>query len=156
MTTADLIAALGIFIALIALGATFYQAYISRDHNRRSVRPALVIHIDNIANSGYYLQNCGTGPAFISAIEYFIDDKTVPDIESFKKEIVGIGTDLGIKAEATTCDPEQPIGIGERSFQLVRFIADDPAVRTRMYERIRLVVRYKSIYGEEFSVVSPK
>ena len=74
MTTADLFAGVGIFIALVALAATFYQAWISRDHNRRSVRPALVIHIDNIAITGYYLQNCGTGPAFISRLDYSGDD----------------------------------------------------------------------------------
>lgn len=65
-------------VALCALAFTFYQAWLSRHHNRLSVRPHLQwSHDRNWATQGleYRLtvQNHGLGPARIKEVKLFVD-----------------------------------------------------------------------------------
>ena len=62
-------------IALTALAATFYQAYISRKHNKLSVKPYLTTW-NTTTPEGYSILaiiNNGVGPAHIKSFGIFVD-----------------------------------------------------------------------------------
>ena len=63
-------------LALCALGLTFWQAYISRVHNKLSVRPHLTLFFDNSTGGQEFhilLNNNGVGPALIRKSTLIID-----------------------------------------------------------------------------------
>jgi hypothetical protein len=65
-------------IAVCALSATFWQAYISRRHNRLSVVPYLTTWEEVI--EGYIvfkIMNYGVGPARIKSFNIFVDDQKI-------------------------------------------------------------------------------
>ena len=62
-------------IALSALAATFWQAYISRKHNKLSVKPYLTTWTTT-SSDGYVIVkiiNNGVGPAHIKSFSIFVD-----------------------------------------------------------------------------------
>ena len=67
-------------IALCAFGATFWQAHLSRAHNKLSVKPYLTTWTINAGNEGFYslkVINNGVGPALIKTFEMYADDKKI-------------------------------------------------------------------------------
>ncbi len=67
-------------IAICALGATFWQAYLSRRHNRLSVKPHIEISTGfNFNQQEYFINilNNGIGPALITRIQLFVDGNEV-------------------------------------------------------------------------------
>ncbi|WP_207869398.1 hypothetical protein [Pseudomonas sp. 51_B] len=69
----DLAPWVAIFISLLALGATVWQAHLSRAHNKLSVRPHLAGH-STYNDEGVYkfeLRNVGLGPAIITGARVY-------------------------------------------------------------------------------------
>lgn len=70
-------------IAACAMGATFWQAMITRRHNKLSVKPHLTLKtaIETSGESRYLvslsIKNTGLGPAVIQDFNLFIDDKKI-------------------------------------------------------------------------------
>jgi len=68
MTTADWISTSSVIVALCAMFATVWQAYLQRNHGRLSVRP----HLDWVTMRavdrpvGLTVQNNGLGPALVT------------------------------------------------------------------------------------------
>lgn len=56
------------FIALCALGVTIWQGYVTRSHNKVTVRPILSIYVDVADENkiGVRIRNDGFGPAIIT------------------------------------------------------------------------------------------
>jgi hypothetical protein len=70
----------GLVVSICALGYTAYQAYLSREHNKLSVKPSLTTWSDTTYDhiTGCYtyestLMNAGLGPAYIKSYEVLID-----------------------------------------------------------------------------------
>ncbi len=65
-------------IALCALFATVWQAYVTRRHNKLSVTPFLTTWIHSDGKNGEYavdLVNNGVGPALIESVQIFVDGR---------------------------------------------------------------------------------
>jgi len=67
-----------LFVSIIALTVSLWQAHESRRHNRLSVTPKLNIEVTKNQRDGIFelvLKNQGVGPAIIESIELFENDK---------------------------------------------------------------------------------
>ena len=89
--------------AVAAIGLSYWQIYISREHNRLSTLPAIQINntltqVDDPAlledddedddDDGLYLENNGLGPARVISIEYFMDGKPVTVVPTSELSIL--------------------------------------------------------------------
>lgn len=75
----DLAPWVAIFVSALALGAIFWQAYISRKHNELSVRPHLAGHA-SLDREGVYrliLRNDGLGPAIVTGARVFREGRLI-------------------------------------------------------------------------------
>ena len=80
MKAADVIAAAGAVIALLSLFATMWFAFLTRRHNRLSVRPYLDHHLLTSPTGPvtFKLLNAGIGPAIVRRCVYILDDNRYP------------------------------------------------------------------------------
>jgi hypothetical protein len=85
ISNSDVIAVAAGFIALCSLGATIWQAWISRKHNRLTVRPVLSLQRDktiddNAITWSFEVRNVGTGPALVKSFALTLNgDVHVPE-----------------------------------------------------------------------------
>lgn len=67
---------MAIIISLLALLATFYQLYLQRIHNEKSLKPLGQIDIEDRKNHLFvYIQNNGLGPLIIDKVIFIKDGK---------------------------------------------------------------------------------
>ncbi|WP_319237476.1 hypothetical protein [uncultured Propionivibrio sp.] len=146
-------------IAVFALVATVWQAWVTRKHNRLSVKPLLNTWSETNGGAGIYearLKNIGIGPAIIDSFEVRVDDKMV---EGNGLDVI----DSAVKAMFPSNAPSVlykscmakggALGAGE-GITIVRIQFSPLAMPTydefeQMKKRVRLTVRYKSIYKHE-------
>src|SRR3989344_2263262 len=72
-------------IALCALGLSIWQGYLSRGHNRISVRPHLTMWTHKYHGDGLYaadIVNNGIGPAIIKCFSVKLDGKKIEGKET--------------------------------------------------------------------------
>ncbi len=65
-----------IVIACAAVGISVWQGWVTRYHNKLSVKPILEISAsvtDNSPLMGVWVENCGTGPAIIKNMIIYLD-----------------------------------------------------------------------------------
>ena len=79
----------GASIALFALLLTFYQSYLTRKHNRLSVKPHLTVfsefeYSNKIFTWNVTLTNCGLGPAIIDSYRVATDQFSTTSGDSIK------------------------------------------------------------------------
>ncbi|WP_448694950.1 hypothetical protein [Pseudomonas moraviensis] len=73
---------LALAVALLALGATFWQAQAQIKHNHVSVEPRITSYFSNNGNKdqwGIYAFNNGMGNAFVESVKVYVDGQPVPD-----------------------------------------------------------------------------
>lgn len=167
MTPSDIIAICSVLVAVFAFVATAWQAWLSHRHNRLSVRPLLVWHIDRHndpkhAGITYSVKNLGLGPAVIRE-RYFTKDGErfvspgipIDEVKAFVEHVFGQqvqynlhtfglpGKDAAIpsQGEVVVADIEFPT-LGPDILPTLREIAGDIAFH----------VKYESMYGEPFSL----
>ena len=66
----SVIATASLIVALAALGIATWQAFVSRDSARLSLRPIIEISAYSHGIPGIYISNVGHGPAFIHSIHF--------------------------------------------------------------------------------------
>lgn len=69
-------------LSILALLATFYQAYLQRRHNEKSIKPLL--QIDLMDNNGVlfvHVQNNGVGPMVVDKLSFTKADQSYTRIE---------------------------------------------------------------------------
>ena len=69
-----------LIVAMCALGLTFWQGFITRQHNKLSVKPMLKFVMKR--ELGFYelkLMNCGVGPALIRTFQNYFDSQPVSE-----------------------------------------------------------------------------
>lgn len=69
-------------LSILALFATFYQAYIQRIHNQKSVKP--LVQVDLVNRDGFlaiYVRNNGIGPYIIKKLEFLRNGEKFEGIE---------------------------------------------------------------------------
>ena len=78
--TSNVLALLALLVALAAFAVAFWQGWLTRQHNRLSVRPRLSFVVsfgDHALPFGVHLVNNGVGPAFITDFSIVVDGKVL-------------------------------------------------------------------------------
>ena len=157
LSNSEIVAVSSMAIALLALVAAFWQAHISRRHNRLSVRPFIEHYQERIPGEhiSVSIVNHGIGPAVLEKVYFTISPNTQRlDIDELLDKIVltmkptkgawESGTFLGktmfppgkittvVKLELTLEDDE--------NFMIISKILDDTSIH----------VVYRSIYNEVY------
>lgn len=155
----DLTPWVAIFISLLALGATIWQAHLARVHNKLSLRPYLAGHSSWTEDRVYRLElrNDGLGPAIITGARVYRDGVLVegegPPL--VKKAFEGIpGCEL-IGHEFFYLDFVVPAG---HSVEIcaVQFSPEISDVDTFFASRLTLELDYKSAYEEPLPMYSTR
>ena len=151
-------------VAVLALALTIYQAYLTRRHNRLTVRPLL----DRAMNKArtpdgltfsFMVRNSGIGPAVIRDAKAFLDRSVVSDLseESVAKLLTEcFGTPPNYQVRSTSLPgvntallPEQQICLAEIHFPASVWKNDEREIQKR-FDRIDYLIRYESLYKERF------
>jgi hypothetical protein len=128
--------------AVVALAATIWQAAITRQQNKLSVRPVLTLHrreIDGLIE----LKNNGFGPAIIQEYEVYKADKIV-----IQESMHGL---LPVEFESPEVFPGVAIA-AESSFPLFTAKVNDSANHLAPMESLKFRIVYRSIYGQEWAI----
>lgn len=144
-------------IALSAVAVVTYQAWLTRKHNRLSVRPHLQTYIDRQDGEGVFkyelhLRNNGLGPAVIKKWTVYLDGIEQPlptpkDVQGFFEGLIPKYTNLATrfigKNDVMRSNDSQALLV----IKMLPFDTDKAALEERL-ERLALVVEYTSMYGE--------
>jgi hypothetical protein len=150
-------------IAIFALGVSIWQGHEQRQHNRLSVKPALVFSIDTADDGtviGINLKNAGTGPAIIKQFIISVDNKPVQSspgkVWESATKILNL-TDPKFNFIHYSFDPNDVVAINENiaiwsmEYENYQKLGDKEAWKQAV-SRIKINVNYKSIYDEDFQV----
>ncbi len=160
MGTDTVIAVCGVVIAIASLAVSAYVAWATREHNRLSVRPLLgltvIFPVDGAA--GLRLSNSGLGPARIISSRLTVDGTLLGEFTRTNVDALRDG--LAVRPHATTLGGQPFLDTDYQQF-LLSVDSYDPAqhheFRDLILRRLRLEIRYESIYGGEgFAAVFPK
>jgi hypothetical protein len=96
MSTLDPVAIAAAITSLCALFATLWQAQITREHNRLSVRPTLVWHqMRSITDAGievvFSVRNCGIGPALVKDRYFMLNGRRFTSVAPHGDQIRELG-----------------------------------------------------------------
>jgi hypothetical protein len=162
MTTTEVISICAVFIAALALIATFFQAHIGRKHNILSVKPHLTIG-HNVRQNGkpieYEITNNGLGPAIITYHAIVIDGREY-DLNNhlddgpenlFKK----IGIDFTGRSWSMNVYPtDGALSAGKTEvilgFPSCHIDNEFTSSLQSVLPRISFLIKYKCIYGNDF------
>ncbi|MDP5138737.1 hypothetical protein ORJ04_22585 [Rheinheimera baltica] len=75
MSNSDIIALSAVIIAALALLSTLWQGYLTRKHNKLSVKPLLHLNLGTLNGLFIKLQSLGLGPALITKVVIISDGK---------------------------------------------------------------------------------
>ena len=149
-------------LALLALFLSLWQAFQSRKHNKLSVRPLLVFIVNydttidtNNRGIGFSVSNKGVGPALISSFRVLVDKKDVTVDAPHPWASALRLADLNYPfVQHFSFDSKTALSPKE-TFPL---LIATPTELTKEHflhlkknlPRIGVVIRYRSIYGEDF------
>ncbi len=159
LTSADVIAVSAASIALLAMGATFWQAWLARRHNRLSVRPHLDYVLDQYPDKPVTLivVNNGLGPAIVRQMSIAMQGATYPLVDSvMPNPVFEELRRRDLRADYSIVSPNSPIAAGGR-VTILTFpgTGGDPVVHNRAVDfmtRFGFSLEYQSMYGEKFSL----
>jgi hypothetical protein len=147
-------------IALTAAAVVATQAWLTREHNRLSVRPHLQTHIDtqtNFQESVFYysveLRNNGLGPAIVKKWSVFLDGveqqlQTREEVDTFIKGL--ISNFLSLKTRFFGPDEVMRANDSQTILALKLPLMSTAGHKDfeKQLNRLGLVVEYTSMYGE--------
>ncbi len=147
-------------IALCALFLTIYQARLTRRHNRLSVRPLLTSYTGEVSSSNaqitFSLTNSGLGPALIDAFEVTLDGAPV-NIRATEQLNGTLAQLLGRPPKSFSVGHLGPSSTLRKDETRELFNIQFPVLTPAEFEalsgrlnRIRLVVKYHSLYNEPY------
>jgi len=149
-------------VAGCALGVTFWQGYLIRQHNRLSVRPMLATMErhdakDNVGYVSFELSNCGVGPAVIKNFILLYGDEEVSRNNRKTYDDFLRDKAQGLASVYTgSFVPGAAFSVGEKH-TLLSFVYDIEKQDVSFIHRLNVIVDYQSIYqGEVFTYDSRK
>ncbi len=155
----DLAPWVAIFISLLALGATVWQAHLARVHNKLSVRPYLAGH-SSWTEDGVYrleLRNDGLGPAIITGARAYRDGVLVegegPSL--VKKAFEGIPGCVLLAHEFFYLEFIIPAGHFVE-ICAVKFSSEITDIDTFLASHLTLELDYKSAYEEQLPMYTTR
>ncbi|EJG0880343.1 hypothetical protein AB0559_004623 [Vibrio parahaemolyticus] len=153
-----------ILIALLAMVATFIQANISEEHNRRTVVPYLMFELSSDREDGtafVSIKNDGLGPAIITGIDFNVDGKIVSQLNEISWE--KLDKTINEKLKVTIQHPDVSykevkgklvIAAGESveimSVPSEKLNSDNQAVVEEIFDFLSPSLCYRSIYGDKY------
>ncbi|RJX33031.1 MAG: hypothetical protein C4516_03025 [Oxalobacter sp.] len=155
-----------IVIAVAALGVTFWQVSVARRHNKLSVLPMIVHHNKkNITNQGttfsYVIKNVGIGPALITDRYFeiqsnrFIPNETGHLIKELCDKLIGRSHEYHVLSSGMFgAKAKIPAGAEFTLAEILfpRIVREDQVqIIEALFEKAAFVIKYESIYGEQFS-----
>jgi len=159
MSPSDSISMAAAFIALCALFATSWQAYLAWKHNRLSVRPHIEIlrNLTDTSPLSFEITNHGPGPAIIDKIFFEVDDKqfnmkTADDIINFST-LLGLNR-LDIDPKFTLSTEETILGPNSTLTPVIFLNSHlNPTTHSYIFNIIKTLtinVEYKCLYGYKY------
>ncbi|EDM65929.1 hypothetical protein PE36_08006 [Moritella sp. PE36] len=152
----DWIALVSVSIALLAFALTIWQGFLTRKHNRLSVKPFLDFSWVNKPGEGLRCEvlNLGTGPAFLNEIKFFVGDDVfrITHREDYKAMFETLNLNEVIrKIEVFHVNPNSAFSVGHLESLLVFCDAteseDNHKLIASKLDRFFVQVEYKCIYG---------
>lgn len=145
-------------VALCALGASLYQAYLSRLHNRLSVKPHLALHVEQ--SPGQYkieLRNDGIGPAIITSAVIMNRGSSVQGVglPLIANAVANVPECSLVESEFFKPDFVLPAG---KSIAIAT-IEHNPIISDfddYLSGHLELTITYESAYGEKFTLESER
>lgn len=152
-----------LIVAVCALALTIYQAYLTRRHNRLSVRPLLdrAMQKDRKAEGitiSFFVRNSGAGPAVIKQRSVYLDKAAFGDmdnecVEKVLQQCFGDPSRFEIRSTSfpgigTALLPGQQIRLAEIHFPSTIWCNNEQEIMRR-FDRIGYLIRYESLYNEE-------
>ncbi|MBM7076238.1 hypothetical protein [Micromonospora humida] len=139
-------------IAVASLCVSIMETRANRRHHHHSVRPLLAFDCFRRSGqlAGIRVRNCGLGPAIIRSTTFYLDGDEVGPWE--KPTVDPLRDTFGKWPDFTSLRRDVPIPVGQ---EIVLFAVDDyePARDADLWRavthRIRIRVRYGSVYGDE-------
>lgn len=160
MDANTVIAICSVVIAVASLAVSAYVAWATRNHNRLSVRPllGLTASFPVGGTAGLRLTNSGLGPATIISSQLTVDGKQVGEFDKLHVDEFRRG--LAVRPHAATLGGHPFLDTDYQQF-LLSVDPYDPSehheFRQLIETKLRLEIRYESIYGGEgFTVVYPR
>jgi hypothetical protein len=167
-----LVAVASTLISLCALGLSAYLGYATRRHNRLSLTPSLTTYLEREPISGadtakfaWHLTNGGLGPAIISSYELLVDGKPVDtssDSACLRAANALFGHTptsfhfLNLKSGYLMRKDESRVVLSAvlstKSMKPPDKL-DDYNFLGEMLAKVKVSVKYKSLYGEDFALL---
>ncbi|MUK27099.1 hypothetical protein [Aliivibrio fischeri] len=152
-----------IVIAVSALGATIYQAYLNRKHNRIAVTPHLHYWSKNDElNNTYSLEviNNGIGPARITKFELMLNGTIVEEkgMSKVSNTISKVFSGYELQMSSAYLDHDNCISPNQsiRIFNIIFHESSSISERKfkELLNQMRLVITYESFYNDSFKLDS--
>ena len=143
-------------IALCALGATFWQAWFSRKHNKLSVTPYLTIdtNTSNVNNTFIIeIVNKGAGPAIVKELKCYFD-QLEKDLDSIKLTLDTTFPEQMFECSFGQVEKGYVMSVNDRCLIMkIKFLEPVLPEKIKIDEllnRVKVVIKYESIYKEKY------
>jgi len=158
LSNSDYIAISAALVALFALFATIYQAYLTRNHNRLSVKPHLVttkIFFEDKPVS-IWIENHGPGLAVIKSVTLTYEDKDyLFNSDQTAHDFLEL---IGVDAKYFHLDGDSPIGVGSK-LVLIEFRNEKGEITEELYNNLSKILlnttvkaTYECVYGVRYNL----
>lgn len=151
------------FVSVCAIALTFYQAYLSRQHNRLSVRPSLSTLVDadpapdnpQITLVSVKLVNSGLGPAYIKSFEILVFGeavtvKTPEEMHRLALKYLPESIDEA-RCRYIVFGKHHVMAHGKQEEIAKIALRNATSAPTESVKNFALRVRYESAYGDSFT-----
>ena len=145
-------------VALLALAVSLWQGYETRQHNRLSVRPRLVLTyktapVPSIKRFGLSVQNRGLGPAILHPLSLMIEDELIgtTDQRAWRKLVRRLGLQESMTLTFNVLKPTTLMQGDEREIFAIDRATSSVEQQNqffRAFERLNVGLCYCSLYGE--------
>lgn len=161
----NIIAAMAMLVALFTGTFIAYQAFLTRKHNRLSVKPHVTTWIDEDDAEGYYILRCdvmnnGLGPAIVRDYSVFYDGQKIGSSQNRKKLESAIEEKINaqpgiIRKTVTVIGKDFPFPAGEKQTLLQIQIPTHDQFDKKPYQnfvnRFDANFTYECMYGKTFT-----
>ena len=152
-------------IALCALAITLWQAYVTREHNKLSVKPYITTWSHNQNQHGFYsvdILNNGVGSALIKRFQIFVDGHEIKGqaLELVEKALGILFSNYAYSSYKAYLSEGYMMAPKEnRNLVKIQFLGPNfpsPLEIEHATKRVRILIEYESIYKEKQTYDSSK
>ena len=152
-------------IALCALAITLWQAHVTRQHNKLSVKPYITTWSHNENQQGFYavdILNNGIGPALIRKFQIFVDGHEIKgqSLELIEKALGVLFPNYTYNSYKAYLSEGYMMAPKEnRNLVKIQFLGSNfpsPVEIEHATKRVKILIEYESIYKEKQTYDSSK